>query len=199
MLTRRSIALAAAVLLAAPAAASAAPAPAFSGKDLDGKTRSLSEFKGKTVVIEWVNEGCPYVRKHYGAGSMQATQKAATADGVVWISVVSSAPGQQGHFANGAEAKTWIAAQKASPTLMILDPQGQIGRLYKATTTPEMFVVDKTGELVYRGGIDDKATSNPADLKTAKNYVRAALGDLKAGRPVQTAFSRSYGCSVKYG
>ena len=197
MLTRRTLAFAAA-LLAAPALAMAAPAPAFTGKDLDGRTRSLSEFKGKTVVLEWVNEGCPYVRKHYGAGSMQATQRAATAEGVVWIQVVSSAPGQQGHFANPAEAKAWIAGQKASPTLMLLDPQGQIGRAYKATTTPEMFVIDKAGELVYRGGIDDKATTRVADLATAKNYVRAALDDLKAGRKVQTGFSRSYGCSVKY-
>ena len=197
MLTRRAIASAAAVL-ALPGLAFAAPAPAFSGTDLDGKTRSLDEFRGKTVVLEWVNEGCPYVRKHYGAGAMQATQGLAKADDVVWIQVVSSAPGQQGYFANPAQAKAWIAAQKAQPTLMILDPQGQIGRLYKATTTPEMFVIDKAGQLVYRGGIDDKASTRVEDLKTAKNYVRAALADLKAGRPVQTAFSRSYGCSVKY-
>lgn len=197
MPTRRAI-VAAAAALALPGLASAAPAPAFSGVDLDGKTRSLAEFKGKTVVLEWVNEGCPYVRKHYGAGSMQATQAAARADDVVWIQIVSSAPGEQGYFSSPAKAKAWIAAQKAQPSLMLLDPQGQIGRLYKATATPGMFVIDKAGELVYRGAIDDKASTRVEDLKTAKNYVRAALSDLKAGRTVQAPFSRPYGCAIKY-
>lgn len=197
MPTRRAI-LSAAAVLALPGLASAAPAPAFTGTDLDGRVRSLDEFRGKTVVLEWVNEGCPYVRKHYGAGSMQATQAMARADGVVWIQIVSSAPGEQGYFSSPAKARAWIAAQKAQPSLMLLDPQGRIGRLYKATATPGMFVIDKAGALVYRGAIDDKASTRTEDLKTAKNYVRAALSDLKAERPVQAAFSRPYGCAIKY-
>ncbi len=197
-LNRRKTLLIAAAALAIPLAASAAPAPAFTAKDLNGANVSLAALKGKTVVLEWVNEGCPYVRKHYSTGSMQQTQKDARAEGVVWVQVVSSAPGEQGHFANPAQAKAWITAQKASPDHMILDPTGAIGRQYKATTTPEMFVIDKTGQLVYRGGIDNKPTSRTADLAGAKNFVRAALSDLKAGKPVQTAFSQSYGCSVKY-
>ena len=201
-LNRRTTPLAAATLVsvgAVPLAVSAAvPAPAFTGKDLDGAALSLNQFKGKTVVLEWVNEGCPYVRKHYNSGSMQSTQRDARAEGVVWIQIVSSSKGEQGYFSSPGQAKAWLTRQKAAPTHMILDPSGAIGRAYKASTTPEMFVIDKAGQLVYRGGIDDKPSSSPRSLDGARNYVRAALADLKAGRPVQTAYAQSYGCSVKY-
>ncbi len=196
-LTRRLLVAAAPILSLAPSLALAAPAPAFSVKDADGKTRSLSEFKGRTVVLEWVNEGCPYVKKHY-SGNMQALQRAAAADGVVWLSVVSSAPGEQGYFADGSAAKKWAATNKAAPSAILLDPEGKMGMAYGAKTTPHMYIIDKTGQLVYQGGIDDKPTNKVEDIKTAKNYVTAALADVKAGRKPAVAVSKPYGCSVKY-
>ena len=194
-LTRRS-ALALPALALFPAPALAAPAPGFSLKDADGRVRTLTEFRGKVVVLEWINEGCPYVKKHY-QGNMQALQKAAVADGVVWLSVCSSAPGQQGHV-DGAGARRFIAAKGAAPTAFLLDPTGVAGKAWGAKTTPHMYIVDKAGQLVYQGGIDDKPTANVADIAGATNYVKAALADLKAGRPVKVAFSKPYGCSVKY-
>jgi hypothetical protein len=194
-LTRRS-ALALPALALFPATALAAPAPGFSLKDADGRVRTLAEFRGKVVVLEWINEGCPYVKKHY-QGNMQALQKAAVADGVVWLSVCSSAPGQQGHV-DGAGAKRFIAAKGAAPTAFLLDPTGVAGKAWGAKTTPHMYIVDKAGQLVYQGGIDNKPTANVADIAGATNYVKAALADLKAGRPVKVAFSKPYGCSVKY-
>ncbi|MFN3857030.1 MAG: thioredoxin family protein [Caulobacter sp.] len=200
-LTRRTAltgALAApAVLAIAPSLAMAKPAPGFSVQDADGKTRSLAEFRGKTVVLEWINEGCPYVKKHYN-GNMQALQKAAKADGVVWLTVCSSAPGTQGHWASGAAAKAWMAGKGGAPTAILLDPTGAMGKAYGAKTTPHMYIIDKGGELVYQGGIDDKPTSKVEDIAGATNYVTAALADIKAGRPVKTAFSKPYGCAVKY-
>jgi hypothetical protein len=197
----RSILLAAAITLAAPAAY-AAPvvgqaAPAFTVKDADGKARSLSEFKGKTVVLEWTNDGCPYVQKHYKSGAMQGLQKGASKDGVVWLTLISSAPGKQG-YVEGAQAKGWKATNGAGSTALLLDPAGQVGRAYEAKTTPHMYIVDKAGKLAYMGGIDDKPTADPASLKGAKNYVSAALSDIKAGRPVATAVSKPYGCTIKY-
>lgn len=194
-LTRRS-ALALPALALFPATALAAPAPGFSLKDADGRVRTLAEFRGKVVVLEWINEGCPYVKKHY-QGNMQSLQKAAVADGVVWLSVCSSAPGQQGHV-DGAGAKRFIAARGAAPTAFLLDPTGVAGKAYGAKTTPHMYIVDQAGQLVYQGGIDDKPTANVADIAGATNYVKAALADLKAGRPVKVAFSKPYGCAVKY-
>ena len=194
-LTRRS-ALAFPALALFPATALAAPAPGFSLKDADGRVRTLAEFRGKVVVLEWINEGCPYVKKHY-QGNMQALQKAAVADSVVWLSVCSSAPGQQGHV-DGAGAKRFIAAKGAAPTAFLLDPTGVAGKAWGAKTTPHMYIVDKAGQLVYQGGIDDKPTANVADIAGATNYVKAALADLKAGRPVKVAFSKPYGCAVKY-
>lgn len=195
-LTRRT-ALALPVLALAPTAAlAAAPAPAFSLRDADGRTRTLAEFRGKVVVLEWVNEGCPYVKKHY-KGNMQSTQKQALADGAVWLSICSSAPGQQG-YVQGPAARSWLAAHKATPTAFLLDPTGAAGKAYKAKTTPHMYIVDKAGRLVYQGGIDDKPTSKVEDIAGATNHVKAALADLKAGRPVKTAFSQPYGCAVKY-
>lgn len=198
----RPFAFAAALTLAAgPALAAPAigqPAPAFTIKDGAGQTRSLSEFKGKTVVLEWTNAGCPYVQKHYESGNMQGLQKGATKDGVVWLTLISSAPGKQG-YVSPSEAKTWKATTGASSTAVLLDPTGQVGRAYEAKTTPHMYVVNPAGKLVYMGGIDDKPTADPASLKGATNYVAAALSDVKAGRPVANAVSKPYGCTIKYG
>lgn len=185
----------------APAVQTAAPAagqqaPQFTLVDSDGTQRSLSDFRGKTVVIEWTNEGCPYVQKHY-SGAMQALQREATADGVVWLSVISSAPGTQG-YVEGDQAKQWKTRTEAGSTHLLLDPTGQVGKLYGAKTTPDMRVIDPEGRLVYVGGIDDRPTNKVEDLQGANNYVRAALQDLDAGRPVRTAFAQPYGCSVKY-
>jgi hypothetical protein len=192
---------AAATMLAASAAQAAPavgkPAPAFSAVDADGKTRSLAEFRGKTVVLEWVNEGCPYVKKHYGSGSMQTTQKNAVGQGAVWLAVASSAPGQQGYM-DATRAKAWRTEQKAGPNAVLLDPKGTIGRLYGAQTTPHMYVIDPKGNVAYMGAIDDKPSSDASTLKGAKNYVLAALADVKAGRPVAQAVTKPYGCSVKY-
>jgi peroxiredoxin len=185
------------LLLLIPSLALAKAAPAFTAVDVDGRTRSLAEFRGKTVVLEWVNEGCPYVRKHY-SGNMQGLQQAARADGVVWLSIASSAPGKQGHFPDGAAAKAWMNAKGAKPTTLLLDPQGAVATAYKAKTTPHMFVIDGDGQIVYEGAIDDTPSPRVEDLKTARNYVAAALGDLKAGRKVAVAYSQPYGCSVKY-
>jgi len=201
MLDRRLLlTLAAAAVVAGPAAAAPVlnqPAPAFQAKDADGRTVSLAEFRGKTVVLEWTNNGCPYVGKHYGSGNMQRLQKEATADGVVWLSIISSAPGFQGYL-TGPQAKQWKAKVGASSTDVLLDPKGVVGRAYEAKATPHMFVIDKTGRLVYMGGIDDQPTADPDSLKGAKNYVIAALADVKAGRAVATPVTRPYGCSVKY-
>jgi peroxiredoxin len=192
--------LATVAFLAVTAALRAAPeigqsAPNFTLKDSDGKSVSLADFKGKTVVLEWFNEGCPFVKKHYGSGSMQKTQKQATDDGVVWLSIVSSAPGKQGYLTPEAA----VAKKKEiNATALLLDPDGAVGHLYEARTTPDMFVINGEGTLVYKGAIDDQPNPDPATLEGAKNYVVAALADVKAGKPVTTAETKSYGCSVKY-
>jgi hypothetical protein len=190
----------AALAFAAPAVAGPTlgqPAPAFQARDADGRTRSLAEFKGKTVVLEWTNNGCPYVHKHYSSGNMQATQRRAVAEGVVWLTIISSAPDMQGYL-TPAQARAWKASAKAASTDVLLDPAGRVGRAYEAKTTPHMFIVDKAGRLVYMGGIDDRPFDDPASLKGATNYVTAALADLKAGRPIAKAVTRPYGCAVKY-
>jgi hypothetical protein len=148
------------------------------------------------VVLEWVNEGCPYVRKHY-SGNMQGLQQAARADGVVWLTIASSAPGKQGYF-DAPAAKTWMDAKGAKPTALLLDGENKVATLYKAKTTPHMFVIDKTGAVVYEGAIDDIPTAKVEDLGKAKNLVAAALADVKAERKVATPFATPYGCSVKY-
>jgi hypothetical protein len=200
-MTRFLVAFSAAALIAAPAVAAPVlgqPAPAFQAVDAAGKIRSLSEFRGKTVVLEWTNNGCPYVQKHYNSGNMQNLQREATKDGVVWLTLISSAPGMQGHL-TGPQARQWKAEAKAASTDVLLDPKGVVGRTYDAKTTPHMYIVDKAGKLVYMGGIDDKPSSDPDTLKGAKNYVVAALADVKAGSPVAQPVTRPYGCSVKYG
>lgn len=193
-------ALAVSVAIAAPALAApkvGAPAPAFTAVDSNGKSHSLADYKGKTVVLEWHNLDCPFVKKHYNSGNMQALQKSATKDGVVWLTVNSSASGLQGHLTPKA-ANELIAAQKAAPIAYLLDEKGTVGRLYEAKTTPHMYVIDPKGTLAYMGAIDDKPTANPEDIKTAKNYVTAALASVKAGKPVAESATKPYGCAVKY-
>ena len=181
--------------LAAPPVGS--QAPNFQLPDANGKVVTLGQFKGKVVVLEWNNPGCPFVKKHYGSGNMQKTQAAAKKDGVVWLSINSGGPGKQGHM-DGPEAKAFVAAQKAQPTAYLLDPEGVVGKRYGATTTPHMYIIDKAGKLAYQGGIDDKPTADKADIPGARNHVLAALAELKAGKPVSVPTSRPYGCSVKY-
>ena len=172
-------------------------APNFTLADLNGQARSLSEFKGKTVVLEWVNPDCPFVQKHYLSQNMQKTQRAATADGVVWLQINSAASGNEGDYAPAAAAK-WLKEKSSPTTAYLRDQSGAVGHLYDARTTPHMFIIDGAGTLVYAGGIDSIRSSNEADIAKATNYVSAALADLKAGRPVGTPNSRPYGCSVKY-
>ncbi len=172
-------------------------APAFTLTDLNGQSRSLADFKGKTVVLEWVNPDCPFVKKHYHSQNMQKLQRAATADGAVWLQINSAAAGQEGDYAPAAAAK-WLKEVGAASTAYLRDPQGTVGHLYDARTTPHMFIIDGAGTLVYAGGIDSIRSSNESDIAKATNYVSAALADLKAGRPVGTPNSRPYGCSVKY-
>ena len=174
-----------------------AAAPDFTVIDTSGKPVSLSSFKGKLVVLEWTNHDCPYVRKHYGTGTMQQLQRDTTADGVVWLSVISSARGQQGHV-EALEADKLTADRKAAPTAVLLDTDGKVGRLYGASTTPHMFIIDRAGALAYMGGIDDKPSSSPDTIKTARPYVREALAALRDGKPAATTWTRPYGCSVKY-
>lgn len=175
-----------------------APAPAFTATDTRGTTRTLSDFRGKRVVLEWHNQGCPFVVKHYGSGNMQRLQKQLTADGVVWLTVISSAQGKQG-YVTPAEEDTYLKEQHAVPTAVLLDPEGSIGRLYGAKTTPHMFLIDEKGVLVYAGAIDDKPSTDAADIAGAKNYVLAAYEEIKSGKPVAVATTAPYGCSVKYG
>ncbi len=173
------------------------PAPGFEGVDTGGNVHRLADYRGKTVVLEWTNHDCPYVRKHYGAGNMQAQQREAAAQGVVWLSIISSAPGKQGHVSPEA-AEELTRKRKAAPLAVILDSEGRIGRAYHARTTPHMFIIDATGVLVYMGGMDSISTASPDDIPQATQYIRVALQELAAGKPVSTPVTRPYGCSVKY-
>lgn len=173
------------------------PVPDFTLPDVNGRNVSLADFRGRTVVLEWNNPECPFTRKHYDSGNMQRTQAAATADGVVWLSINSSAPGNQGHM-DAAEAREVLAETGARPTHYLLDPGGQVGRLFGARTTPHMYIVNGEGVLAYAGAIDDRPTADPADVEGARNHVLAALADMKAGTPVSVPTSRPYGCNVKY-
>lgn len=173
------------------------PAPEFALKDCDGKEHRLSDFKGKVVVLEWVNHGCPFVKKHYSGGNMQKLQKAATDKGVVWLSVCSSAPGKQGHM-SGGEAGKMCKDVQSNATAYLLDEDGTVGTAYDAKTTPNMFVINEEGILVYKGAIDDKPSVDVADNATAKNYVMAAIEETLADKPVTVSSTKPYGCSVKY-
>ena len=189
-------------LVLAAGSAHAAPevgakAPAFSGMTTAGEPLSLSDLAGQKVILEWTNHECPFVQKHYKSGNMQATQTAALEDGYTWVTVISSAPGKQGHV-SAAEADELTASRNAHPTFVVLDESGDIGTAYAAKTTPHMFIIDESGTLVYAGGIDSIPSADVGDLDAAENYVLAALEDLDAGQPVATPQSQPYGCSVKY-
>lgn len=173
------------------------PAPAFTAATADGRSVDLASLRGKTVVLEWTNHDCPYVKKHYDSGNIPAQQKDAAAKGIVWLQVISSAPGQQGHV-DGATAARLNASRNAAPSGVLLDPTGAIGKAYGAQTTPHMYVITPTGQLAYKGGIDSIATARHEDIAKAEPYVKLALADVAAGRKVAQASTRPYGCSIKY-
>lgn len=173
------------------------PAPEFKVKDAAGKEQSLAAYKGKFVVLEWVNPGCPFVQKHYSTSNMQSTQTAATSKGAVWLTVSSTAP-DAGDYKKPAELTAWLKEQGARPTATLMDDDGKVGHAYGARTTPHMYVVDPQGKLVYAGAIDSKATARKEDVKSATNYVTAALDEAMSGKPVTKATSEPYGCSIKY-
>ncbi|WP_337848294.1 redoxin domain-containing protein [Sphingomonas sp.] len=189
-------AVAALVLPAAAQQTNGQKATDFKLTDATGKTVQLSDFKGKTVVLEWNNPGCPFVQRHY-EGNMQKTQAAAKAGGVVWLTINSGAPGKQGYM-QGAEATKWVADKKASPAHYLLDPKGVVGKGYAAKTTPHMYIIDGAGVLRFQGGIDDKPAARVEEMGSARNHVLAALNEMKAGKPVSVAQTTPYGCSVKY-
>jgi cytochrome oxidase Cu insertion factor (SCO1/SenC/PrrC family) len=174
------------------------PAPDFSLTDINGTKHSLSEYKGRTVVLEWVNPECPFVQKHYqGSGNMPATQKAAVAEGAVWLSINSGHPGSEGDY-DAAAVQAWQKKTGAAATAYLRDQNGKVGKLYDARHTPTLFIIDPAGTLVYAGGIDSINSADVADIPKATNYVKAAFADLKAGKPVTKATTKAYGCSVKY-
>lgn len=172
-------------------------APTFSLKDWDGKARKLADFKGKIVVLEWFNHGCPFVKKHYDSNNMQGLQKKYTGKGVVWLAVCSSAEGKQG-YATPEEHKKVFKEKGAAPTAVLIDSEGTVGRQYGAKTTPAMYVIDGKGVLVYAGAIDDDRSADKEAAKKAKNYVSAALDETMAKKPVAVSSTKSYGCSIKY-
>jgi peroxiredoxin len=192
-----TVAVAVTVTAYANPAAVGQPAPNFTATDTSGKAVSLADFKGKHVVLEWVNPGCPFVQKHYSAQNMQATQKDATGKGVVWLAINSTSV-DAGDYKAPAAMGSWMQSQKAAASSTLMDADGKIGRAYGARTTPHMYVISPSGTLVYAGAIDSKATANPADIKDATNHVKAALAETLAGKPVTVANTKPYGCSVKY-
>ncbi|MCX7357799.1 MAG: redoxin family protein [Alphaproteobacteria bacterium] len=205
-MSRRSFLLGGAAVLAlaacgAPAnvehVASGAQAPAFSVADATGAVRMLAEFAGQNVILEWTNNGCPYVRKHYDAGNMQALQRDAAARGWTWLQVISSAPGEQGYL-DGPGALARVQTEQATVTATLLDGAGAMGRAYGALNTPQMVMINGEGRIIYQGAIDDHPSARPETLEGATNYVRAAWADMDAGRAVQIAQTTPYGCSVKY-
>ncbi|MBL0897885.1 MAG: thioredoxin family protein [Reyranella sp.] len=201
---RRSVILGATAVALAPVAAFATagpevgkPAPLFTGTDSNGKTWSLADLKGKVVVLETTNHDCPYVRKHYSSNNMQEQQREAAAKGVVWLTLASNAAGEQGAV-TPAQANELTRSRGAAPAAVLIDPQSKIARAYGATVTPHMYIVDAKGTLVYKGGIDSIPSSSAADVPKAKQYVRVALDEVLAGKPVSEASTRAYGCTMKY-
>jgi peroxiredoxin len=191
----------AAIAVGSPLLLSAArvgqPAPDFTAMGSDGKAYHLADLRGKYVVLEWHNNGCPYTQKHYNSGNMQDLQKKWTAQGVAWFSVLSSAPGKQGYM-TAAQENDYMAKMHAAPTAALLDPTGAVGHLFDAKTTPQMIVINPQGLLIYDGAIDNRPSEDPNTLRGALNYVSLALEQSMAGKPIQTPTSRPYGCSVKY-
>ena len=196
-LTATALALASGAAFAQGAAKPGAKAPDFSVVDVDGKLQKLSDYAGKTVILEWTNHDCPYVRKHYNSATMQTLQKDMAKDGIVWLSVISSPAGEQGHV-DAAKAKELTKARDAAPASILLDPKSQLARAYGAQTTPHMYVIDPKGTLAYAGAIDDKPSSSASSLTGAKSYVRQAVAEMKAGKPVSEPATKAYGCVVKY-
>jgi peroxiredoxin len=196
------IALVAGLVSILGSAANAAPqigqlAPEFSAQDSKGNSVTLNQYRGKTVVLEWTNADCPYTRKHYNSGNMQSVQAEAQKAGIVWLSIVSSAPGKDG-YVNGAEADALTASRHAAPSAVLLDPTGTVARLYSAKTTPHMFVIDKNGNLRYMGGIDSIASADPEDIAKAEPYLKEAMLAVESGGKPAHAVTRPYGCSIKY-
>lgn len=196
-LAATALALASGAAFAQSAAKPGAKAPDFSVVDVDGKLQKLSDYAGRTVILEWTNHDCPYVRKHYNSATMQTLQKDMAREGVVWLSVISSPAGEQGHV-DATKAKDLTRTRDAAPASILLDPQSRLARAYGAQTTPHMYIIDPKGTLAYAGAIDDKPSSSPASLTGAKSYVRQAVAELKAGRPVSEPSTKAYGCVVKY-
>ena len=192
-------ALIASTAQAAPDASEPMIAPDFTGTTATGETVSLSDYAGKRVILEWTNDGCPFVQKHYAVppANMQGLQTDASESDVVWLSIISSAPGKQGHR-TGAEILDMNEGRGATPEHVIIDERGDIGRLYKAKTTPHMFLITEDGMVAYQGAIDDTPSARVSDIETATNYVSAAMQSVAAGEPVEVASSKPYGCSVKY-
>jgi alkyl hydroperoxide reductase subunit AhpC len=188
-----ALAFAASVHAAAPGSI----APDFTINDAAGKPVKLSDYRGKHVVLEWTNPECPFVRKHYDSANMQGLQKQYGTKDVVWLSV-NSTNRNHSEFKTGAQMAAWMQEQGGAPKAVLIDDTSATGKAYAARTTPQMFVIDPAGKIVYAGAIDDKRSANPADVKTAKNFVRAALDETLAGKPVSVASTAPYGCSVKY-
>jgi peroxiredoxin len=174
-----------------------APAPGFAAPDISGGRIDLGQYAGQIVILEWTNDGCPFVQKHYNSGNMQSLQRTYTQQGKIWLTIASSAPGEQG-YVTPAAAKADLARWQAAPTHYLLDPAGVVGRLYDARATPHMVVIDRGGKIAYMGAIDDTPSTRVADVKTAKNYLVAALDEIAAGKPVTIAATQAYGCSIKY-
>jgi len=189
--------LASTALFAADSPAVGSTAPDFSVPDSKNRPQSISQYKGKYVVLEWFNPECPFVKKHYGSGNMQKLQEEFTGKGVVWLSIDSSAPGLEGNL-TAEQAEKKIAEWKTKQTALVLDPDGKAGRSYGAKNTPHMFIINPEGKIIYEGAIDSKATPNAADIASSTNYVKVALDESLAGKPITTPSSRPYGCSVKY-
>ncbi len=189
--------LATTTLLALDSPPVGSAAPDFSLTDAKGQTHSLSQYKGKYVVLEWFNPECPFVKKHYGSGNMQRLQEEYTSKGVVWLTIDSNAPGSEGNM-TPEQAEKVAAAWKTHQTALLLDPEGKAGRAYGAKNTPNMVVISPEGKIAYEGAIDSKATPNPSDIPTSTNYVKVALDESLAGKSVTTANTKPYGCSVKY-
>ena len=193
--TSLALALAAGTALAAPEVGQ--PAPAFTLTDSNGQSHNLADFKGKFVVLEWLNHGCPFVKKHYDSNNMQKLQKEYTGKDVVWLSIVSSAPGKQGHM-SPEETNKAKQEKGSAPTAVLLDEDGTVGKLYDAKVTPALYVINPEGNLIYAGAIDDTKSVDAADVEGATNYVKQALDEALAGQPVSTSKTEAYGCSVKY-
>jgi len=199
------VALAATALLSVDRAAAigaaavrpGAPAPGFRAPDIAGRMVNLGQYAGQIVILEWTNNGCPFVQKHYDSANMQTLQRRYTQGGVIWLTIASSAPGEEG-YVTPAAAKADLARWQAAPTDYLLDPEGVVGHLYDARATPHMVVIDRGGRIAYMGAIDDTPSTRLADVKTAKNYLVAALDEIAAGKPVTVASTRAYGCSIKY-